>query len=109
MIFLRRHLDEGLKIEYLTAKDLEDLWRSLTDRYQHLKDVTLPRARYEWMHLKLQDFKSVVEYNSKMFRIVSELKLCDEKITDEDMLEKNIFDIPCLEYAPAAAISRTEV
>ena len=47
LIFLRRHLDEGLKIEYLTAKDPEDLWRSLTDRYQHLKDVTLPRARYE--------------------------------------------------------------
>jgi S-adenosylmethionine/arginine decarboxylase-like enzyme len=30
----------------------------------------------------------VSEYNSVMFRITSELKLCGEKITDEDMLEK---------------------
>jgi hypothetical protein len=28
------------------------------------------------------------EYNSVMFRITSELKLCGEKITDEDILEK---------------------
>jgi S-adenosylmethionine/arginine decarboxylase-like enzyme len=28
------------------------------------------------------------EYNSAMFRITSELKLCGEKITDEYMLEK---------------------
>jgi hypothetical protein len=33
----------------------------------------------------------VGEYNSAMFRITSELKLCGEKITDEDMLEKIFF------------------
>jgi hypothetical protein len=36
----------------------------------------------------LQDFESVGEYNSAIFRITSELKLCGEKIIDEDMLEK---------------------
>ena len=40
------------------------------------------------MHLRLQDFKSVSEYNSAIFRISSQLQLCGEKITDEDMLEK---------------------
>jgi hypothetical protein len=54
--------------------------------------VLLSKARYELIHLKLQDFKSVGEYNSAMFRITSELKLCGEKIIDEDMLEK-IFSI----------------
>jgi hypothetical protein len=53
--------------------------------------VLLPKARYELIHLRLQDFKSVGEYNSAMFRITSELKLCGEKITDEDMLEKIFF------------------
>ncbi|XP_049352720.1 uncharacterized protein LOC125817215 [Solanum verrucosum] len=55
MIFLRHHLDEILKIEYLTVK-----------------------ARYDWMHLRLQDFKSIYEYNSAMFKITSQLKLCGE-------------------------------
>ncbi|CAA7060845.1 unnamed protein product [Microthlaspi erraticum] len=60
MIFLRHHLHEGLKSE----------------------------ARYDWTHLRLQDFKSVSEYNSALFKITSKLELCGEKVTDADMLEK---------------------
>lgn len=88
MIFLRRHLHEGLKAEYLTVKDPQILWSNLKDRYDHQKTVILPKARYEWTHLRLQDFKSVADYNSAMFRITSKLKLCGENISDADMLEK---------------------
>ncbi|XP_073130882.1 uncharacterized protein [Henckelia pumila] len=88
MIFLRHHLHDGLKIEHLTIKDPLDLWNNLKERYSHQKTVILPKARYDWMHLRLQDFKSVSEYNSALFRISSQLKLCGEKITDDDFLEK---------------------
>ena len=50
--------------------------------------VILPRAHYEWTHLRILDFKTVAEYNSAVFRISSQLKLCGETITEEDMLEK---------------------
>ncbi|XP_068331398.1 uncharacterized protein [Pyrus communis] len=50
--------------------------------------VILPRARYEWTHVRIQDFKSVAEYNSALFRITSQMKLCGDTITEEDMLEK---------------------
>ncbi|PIN04690.1 hypothetical protein CDL12_22774 [Handroanthus impetiginosus] len=70
MIFLRHHLDEGLKTEYLTIKDPLELWNNLKERYDHQKTVILPKARYDWMHLS------------------SQLKLCGENITDEDLLEK---------------------
>jgi gag-polypeptide of LTR copia-type/Zinc knuckle len=88
MIFLRRHLHDDLKVEYLTVKDPLVLWNSLKERYDHQKMIVLPKARYEWMHLRLQDFKSVSEYNSAVFRITSQLRLCGENITDYDMLEK---------------------
>ncbi|XP_073120267.1 uncharacterized protein [Henckelia pumila] len=88
MIFLRHHLHDGLKIEYLTIKDPLDLWNNLKERYSHQKTVILPKARYDSMHLRLQYFKSVSEYNSTLFRISSQLKLCGEKITDDDFLEK---------------------
>ncbi|XP_070012508.1 uncharacterized protein [Nicotiana sylvestris] len=88
LIFLRHHLDERLKIEYLTVKDPLILWNGLKERYDNLKFVTLPQARYDWAHLRLQDFKSVSEYNSAMFRITSKLKLYGDTITDYDMLEK---------------------
>ncbi|XP_019246370.1 PREDICTED: uncharacterized protein LOC109226020 [Nicotiana attenuata] len=88
MIFLRHHLDEGLKMEYLTVRDPVILWNNLKDRYDHLKMVVLPQARYDWTHLRLQDFKSISEYNSTMFGIISQLKLCGDNITNHDMLEK---------------------
>ncbi|XP_070007996.1 uncharacterized protein [Nicotiana sylvestris] len=88
LIFLRYHLDEGLKIKYLTVKNSLVLWNGLKERYDNLKLVTLPQAQYDWAHLKLQDFKSVSKYNSAMFRITSKLKLCGDTITDYDMLEK---------------------
>ena len=88
MIFIRHHLYEELKTEYLTVKDPLILWNNLKERYEHQKTVILPKAHYDWMHLRLQDFKSMSEYNSALFKINSQLKLCGEKITDEDMLEK---------------------
>ncbi|PIN02179.1 hypothetical protein CDL12_25309 [Handroanthus impetiginosus] len=41
IIFLHHHLDKSLKIEYLT------------ESYDHLKLVVFPKARYDWLHLRL--------------------------------------------------------
>ena len=51
MIFLRHHLHEGLKTEYLTVKDLYVLWSILKEIYDHQKNVILPEARYDWMQI----------------------------------------------------------
>ena len=88
LIFLRHHLLEDLKIEYLTVKYPLILWTELKKRFDHQKTVILPKARYDWMHLRLQDFKSVSEYNSALFKISSQLKLCGDNVIEEDMLEK---------------------
>lgn len=88
MTFLCHHLDEGLKIQYLTIKDPQTLWSNLKDRYNHQKTITLPKAHYDWLNLRLQDFKSVSEYNSVMFRITSQLTLYGEKVTAAEMLDK---------------------
>nr|XP_004234901.1 uncharacterized protein LOC101254879 [Solanum lycopersicum] len=88
MIFLRHHLDEGVMLEYMTVKYPLELFADLKGRYDHLKETVLPRARYDWMHLLFQDFMTVIEYNSVVFRITSKLKSCGEIIKDEDMLEK---------------------
>ncbi|KAK9748673.1 hypothetical protein RND81_02G072500 [Saponaria officinalis] len=60
----------------------------LRRRFDHQKSVILPRARYEWMHVHLQDFKSVIEYNSALYQIVFRLRLCGETVTESDLLEK---------------------
>ncbi|KAK9124411.1 hypothetical protein Sjap_014013 [Stephania japonica] len=88
LIFLRHHLHEGLKSEYLTIKDPLTLWLSLKERYDHQKTVIFPKAQNDWLNLRLQDFKTVSEYNSTMFNITSRLRLCGENISDEAMMEK---------------------
>ncbi|KAM3397207.1 hypothetical protein P3S68_000719 [Capsicum galapagoense] len=71
MVFLHHHLGEVLKIEYPTTKDPLVLWNSLKERFDHLKMVILPKARYEWMHLRFQDYKSI-------------------HVNDDDMMEKTL-------------------
>ena len=71
-----------------TIKDPLILWDNLKERYDHQKTVILPKARYDWLHLRLQYFKYVNDYNSALFKITSQLKLYGENITNEDMLEK---------------------
>ena len=71
LIFLHHHIDEGLKSEYPIVKYPLILWKSLKERYDHQKTVILPRARYDWIHLQLQDFKLVSDYNSALFKISS--------------------------------------
>ncbi|GAV65184.1 hypothetical protein CFOL_v3_08699, partial [Cephalotus follicularis] len=71
LIFLRHHIDDGLKYEYLTVQNLIELWQNLNDRFEHLKAVVLPNALNDWSQLRFQDFKTVSEYNSTLFKIVS--------------------------------------
>ena len=65
-----------------------DLWKRLKERYDHTKTIMLPQAQYDWQHLRLQDFKSVSEYNSALFDIVSRIELCGVKLIETELLEK---------------------
>lgn len=78
IIFLRHHLyDELKKNEYLIVKDPLTLWNNLRERYKSQKTVILPKSSL-WL-----DAPEVA-----LFKISSQLKLCGEKITEVDMLEK---------------------
>lgn len=52
--------------------------------YDHQKTVILPKARFNWLHLRLSE----CEYDSAISKITSQLQLCGETITHKDMLEK---------------------
>ena len=92
LIFLCHHHHEGLKNEYLTVKDPFTLWSNLKERYDHQKTMILPKAQYDWMYLRLQDFKTVSEYNSTLFKISFQyLTLCGEKKSQKKTCLKIFF------------------
>ena len=43
--------------------------------------------------MRLQNFKTVNEYNFALFKISFQLKLCEEKVIEEDILEKTFVTI----------------
>ena len=64
------------------------MWFSLKEKYKHLKIFYLPKAHNDWQNLKFQNFKSVQEYNSELFKLVLVLRLFGETVTENMMLEK---------------------
>ena len=46
-VFLRKHIDEMLRFEYLDVTDPSILWNLLKERFDHQKEVILPNARDE--------------------------------------------------------------
>ena len=67
MIFIRQYLHKVLKVENLIIKYHFVPWQNIKERYDHQKFNVLPQACYNWLHLRLQDFKLVSEYNSVFF------------------------------------------
>lgn len=90
LVFLNHHLHESLKTEYLLVDDPKELWDSLNERYGRHKNVHIPKGHYDWTNLRFQDFKTVSDYNSTLFRIVSLLKYCDHPIREEQMINKTL-------------------
>ncbi|KAM1127775.1 hypothetical protein ACFX15_037101 [Malus domestica] len=86
MIFLHRHIYDA-QTKYLTQEDPQAFWIDLVDRFNRQNYIFLPEARHDWQHLQFQDFKSMNKYNSKVCRIRSLLKFCNENLTEEDLLE----------------------
>ena len=76
VIFLRRHLDESIIYDYANMRDPKELWKSLKDRFDHQKDITLPLARDEWQSLRFQDFDKVMNIDRDMW--IKEISMHDD-------------------------------
>ena len=90
LVFIRHHLVEPLKLQYLNEDNPKRLWDQLKDRFDHTKTIHLPRARHDWVNLRVQDHTSIANYNSELFRIISQLTLCGQPISDEEQIEKTL-------------------
>ncbi|CAL5062415.1 unnamed protein product [Urochloa decumbens] len=92
--YMRRHLNEDFKNEYNLEFDPLVLWQSLKDHFDRMKPIELPRAKFDWQQLHFSDFDSVIAYDSVLRRRVSQLKICGQEVTDEEMIEKTLSTFP---------------
>jgi hypothetical protein len=95
LFYIRRHLNEDFKNDYyMLERDPLVIWQYLKDHFDRMKAVELPQAKLDWDRLHFSNFDSVTAYDSALRRIVSQLKLCDKEITDEEMIEKTLSTFP---------------
>ncbi|CAO2191817.1 unnamed protein product [Urochloa humidicola] len=88
--FLRHHISSSLKNEYMTERDPIVLWKALHERFEKMETVLLPRVKREWQNLRFQDYKTVEEYNAKLYGIVTRMKLCGITLKESDLIVKTL-------------------
>ena len=90
LYIIRHHIHPDLKSEYLTEESPRNMFAALKTRFEQQKAVILPDASHEWTNLRLQDFKSIEEYNHKVHQICSKLRFCDKEPTEAEKIEKTL-------------------
>ena len=58
--------------------------------YEQHKAVVLPEASHEWNYLRLQDFKTVDEYNHAVHRVCQKLRFCGKEPPEAEKIEKTL-------------------
>jgi hypothetical protein len=52
--------------------------------------VILPEANHDWVHIRLQDYKSIGDYNNGVHKICAKLWFCEKKHSDEEKIEETL-------------------
>lgn len=91
LCFILKHLAPQLKSDYLTESNPSVVWKSLDLRFNTDRKATmLPILKDEWEKLKFQNFKTVSDYATELYRITNQLAYCGEPVTEEDKIHKTL-------------------
>jgi hypothetical protein len=52
--------------------------------------VILPETNTDWVHLRLQDYKSIRDYNRVVHKICAKLRFYEKEPSDEEKIEKTL-------------------
>jgi hypothetical protein len=90
LYIIRNHLHVDLKSEYVIEEEPNVLWAALQTHYEQQKGVILPKANHNWTMLRLQDFKSIGEYNHVVDKICARLQFCEKEPSEADKIENTL-------------------
>ena len=94
LLILHRHIDYALRNQYLLIEKPDERWEELKARFYHDKTIHLPQARTDWMNLRVLDFADLSSFNAELHRIVTQLRMCDQTIDENEMIDKTLSTFP---------------
>jgi hypothetical protein len=90
LYIIRNYFHIDLKSEYVMEEESNVLWAALQTRYEQQKAVILLKENYDRTMLRLQDFKSIGEYNHAVHKICARLEFCEKEHSKADKIEKTL-------------------
>jgi hypothetical protein len=90
LFIIRNHLHLDLKAEYVMEEDPHSIWVALQGRYEQQKAILLSEANYEWTQIRLQNFKSIEDYNHTIHKVCAKLCFYKKEPSEEDKIEKTL-------------------
>jgi gag-polypeptide of LTR copia-type len=94
ILLLQKHLDKALQDQYVQEKNPAVLWSTLASRFSQERRLHLPGAQQDWINLRAMDFNNLASYNDELHRIVAQLRLCGETITETNLMDKTLYSLP---------------
>jgi hypothetical protein len=94
LFIIWNHLHPYLKSEYVMEEELHSLWVGLQGRYEQQKTILLLEANHEWTQIRLQDFKSIEDYNHAIHKVYAKLHFSEKESSKEDKIKKTLQTIP---------------
>uniref|UniRef100_A0ACD5WNY7 Uncharacterized protein n=1 Tax=Avena sativa TaxID=4498 RepID=A0ACD5WNY7_AVESA len=82
--FLRHHMCETLKNEYMAERSASALWTALNKRFSRLKYTIQPQAEADWIRLRFADFKT--EGFTEYAALIDALQVAEAQ---DNVLKKN--------------------
>ena len=99
LLIIRRHIDASLRQQYIQVHEPAELWSQLQARFKHEETLFLSQARNDWVNLRVLDFPNFQAFNAELHRISAQLRLCGDRVTDAELIDKTLSTFP-----PATAI-----
>jgi hypothetical protein len=90
LYIIKYQIHHDLKSEYALKEEPSVLWTALHNRYEQQKVVILPEANRYCVHLCLQDYKFIGDYNHDVHKIYAKLRFCEKEPSDEEKIEKTL-------------------
>jgi hypothetical protein len=73
LFIIQNHLHPDLKSEYVIEEEPHSLWVTLQGCYEQQKAIVLLEANHEWPQIRLQNFKSIEDYNHSIHKVCAKL------------------------------------
>jgi hypothetical protein len=79
LYIMMNHIHSDLKSEYVMEEESSTLWTTLQTRYEQQNVMILREANHDWTILRLQDYKSIGDYNLVIHKIYVKLRFCEKE------------------------------